>query len=117
MTNEEKFERSIAFSLKREGGLNFNIVNGKPVLKSYAKADLGGATAYGVTWATLKTAYKSGIVAHDDICKLTQEEAKLIYKNRYWDKYRWDELEWPELLQLSYENLESVSCVRKGGEV
>ncbi|MBR2207201.1 MAG: hypothetical protein IJ859_00140 [Synergistaceae bacterium] len=98
MTNEEKFERSIEFSLKWEGGLNFNIVNGKPVLKNYAKNDLGGATAYGVTWATLKTAYKVGIVAHDDICKLTPDEAKLIYKKNYWDKYGWEQLEWPVCL-------------------
>ena len=98
MTNDEKFERSIAFSLAKEGGLNFNIVNGKPVLKNYAKSDLGGDTAYGVTCATLKSAYKAGIVAHDDICKLTKEEAKLIYKNRYWDKYHWDKLDWPVCL-------------------
>jgi len=98
MTNEEKFERSIAFSLEKEGGQNFNIVNGKPVIKGYAKADLGGATAYGVTWKTLKTAYKAGIVPHDDICKLTPEEAKLIYKKNYWDRYGWEQLEWPVCL-------------------
>ena len=98
MTDEEKFERSIAFSLKWEGGRNFTVVNGKPVIKGAAKADAGGATAYGVTWSTLKTAHKQGIVPHDDICKLTVEEAKLIYKKNYWDKYGWDELEWPVCL-------------------
>jgi len=98
MTNDEKFERSIAFSLKEEGGQNFIIINGKPVVRGSAKADAGGATAYGVTWATLKSAYKAGIVSHDDICKLTREEARLIYKKRYWDKYGWDELEWPVCL-------------------
>lgn len=95
MNDQEKFEKAIAFSLKEEGGRNFNIVNGKPVIKSYAKADLGGATAYGVTWQTLKTAYKAGIVGHDDICKLTPEEARLIYKKNYWDKYGWEQLEYP----------------------
>ena len=94
MEAQEKFDRAIAFSLKEEGGRNFNIVNGKPVIKGYAKADLGGATAYGVTWATLKTAHKAGIVAHDDICKLTQDEAKLIYKKNYWDRYGWEQLEY-----------------------
>ena len=98
MTDQEKFDRAIAFSLKKEGGRNFNIVNGKPVVKGYAKADAGGATAYGVTWSTLKTAYKSGIVAHDDICKLTPDEARKIYKAHYWDKYHWEELEWPVCL-------------------
>ena len=94
MDANEKFERSIAFSLKSEGGRNFNIVNGKPVIKGYAKADLGGATAYGITWDTLKSAYKSGIVSHNDICKLTLDEAKLIYKKNYWDKFGWEQLEW-----------------------
>ena len=98
MTNEEKFERSIAFSLKWEGGRNFIVVDGKPVIKGAAKADAGGATAYGVTWQTLKTAHKQGIVGHDDICKLTLDEAKLIYKKNYWDKYGWDEIEWPACL-------------------
>ena len=98
MTDQEKFDRAIAFSLKEEGGRNFNIVNGKPVIKGYAKADSGGPTAYGVTWATLKAAYKAGIVTHDDICKLTPEEARTIYKANYWDKYKWHELEWPVCL-------------------
>ena len=95
VNDDEKFERSITFSLKQEGGRNFNIVNGKPVIKNNAKADLGGATAYGITWKTLKTAYKNGIVPHDDICKLTPEEAKKIYRKNYWDRYGWGELSWP----------------------
>ena len=98
MDNQEKFERSIAFSLKWEGGRNFTIVNGKPVVKGAAKNDLGGATAYGVTWSTLKTAYKAGIVSHGDICKLTQDEAKLIYRKNFWDKFNWGALEWPVCL-------------------
>ena len=98
MDGKEKFERAIAFSLKFEGGRNFIIVNGKPVIKGAAKADLGGATAYGVTWLTLKTAHKGGIVSHDDICKLTVDEAKLIYKKNYWDKYGWEQLEFPVAL-------------------
>ncbi len=98
MTNQEKFEKAIAFSLKYEGGLNFNIINGKPVIKGNAKADLGGATAYGITWTTLKSAYKFGIVSHDDICKLTLDEAKLIYRKNYWDKYSWEQLDFPVAL-------------------
>ena len=45
MNAQEKFDRAIAFSLKWEGGRNFTIVNGRPVIKGTAKADLGGATA------------------------------------------------------------------------
>ena len=98
MNEQEKFDKSIAFSLKQEGGRNFNIVNGKPVIKGNAKADLGGATAYGITWSTLKAAHKVGIVPHDDICRLTVDEAKLIYRKNFWDKYGWEQLEWPVCL-------------------
>ena len=98
MNNTEKFNKAIEFSLKWEGGRNFNIVNGKPVIKGNAKADAGGATAYGVTWATLKSAYTNGVIFHNDICRLTLEEAKLIYKRNYWDKYSWGELEYPVAL-------------------
>lgn len=98
MDAQEKFERSIDFSLKWEGGRNFNIVNGKPVIKGNAKADSGGATAYGITWPTLKNAYKAGIVSHDDICKLTIDEAKAIYRKNFWERYGWEELTWPVCL-------------------
>lgn len=98
MDEQEKFERSIAFSMEHEGNRNFNIVNGKPVIKGNARADLGGATAYGITWSTLKTAHKNGIVSHDDICQLTPEEAKLIYRKNFWDRYGWGQLSWPVCL-------------------
>lgn len=95
---DEKWERSIAFSLKWEGGRNFDVVNGKPVVKGTAKADKGGATAYGITIPVLKAAHASGVVSHSDICKLTQEEAKAIYRKNFWERYGWDELAWPVCL-------------------
>ena len=94
----ENWERSIAFSLKYEGAQNFTVVNGKPVVKGAAKNDTGGATAYGITIPTLKAAYAAGIVKHMDICKLTQAEAKEIYKKNFWDRYGWGELAWPVCL-------------------
>ena len=75
----DNFERSIDFTLKWEGGKNFNVVDGKPVIKGAAQNDPGGATAYGITWNTLRAAFKKGIVSHDNICRLTLDEAKLIY--------------------------------------
>ena len=95
---DENWQRSIDFSLQWEGGRNFNIVNGKPVIKGSAKADAGGATAYGIIIPTLTTAYEAGVVPHKDICKLTQSEAKLIYKRFFWDRYGWGELAWPACL-------------------
>ena len=98
MNEQDNFERAIAFSLKWEGGRNFNIVNGKPVVKGAAKNDTGGATAYGITIPTLKAAYSAGIVPHQDICKLTQDEAKAIYRKNFWERYGWEQLEWPVCL-------------------
>ena len=91
----DKWERSIAFSLKWEGGQNFSVVNGKPVVKGAAKNDTGGATAYGITIPTLKAAYAAGVVSHADVCKLTQSEAKAIYRKNFWERYGWGEMEWP----------------------
>ena len=96
--DDKNWERSIAFSLKYEGGQNFTVVNGKPVVKGAAKADKGGATAYGITIPVLKAAHASGVVSHSDICKLTQEEAKAIYRKNFWERYGWDELAWPVCL-------------------
>ena len=98
MNEDEKFERSIDFSLRWEGGRNFTIVNGRPVVKGAAKNDTGGATAYGIIISTLRAAFKAGVVSHQDICKLTQEEAKLIYRKNFWDRFGWGQLEWPVCL-------------------
>ena len=98
MNEDEKFERSIDFSLRWEGGRNFTIVNGRPVVKGAAKNDTGGATAYGIIIPTLRAAFNAEVVSHQDICKLTQEEAKLIYRKNFWDRFGWGQLEWPACL-------------------
>ena len=98
MDEQEKFRRAIDFSLRWEGGRNFTVVNGKPVVKGAAKNDAGGATAYGIIIPTLKAAYSAGIVAHQDICKLTQDEAREIYRKNFWERYGWGQLEWPVCL-------------------
>ena len=98
MNAQSKFDKAIDFSLKWEGGRNFNVVKGKPIVKGAAKADEGGATAYGITIPTLRTAFAAGIVKHQDICQLTQAEAKEIYRANYWDRYGWGELDWPVCL-------------------
>ena len=86
---------AIAFSLKWEGGRNFDDVGGVPVLKPYARHDKGGPTAFGITIPTLKCAHASGVVKHADICKLTPDEAKAIYRKNFWERYGWGELRWP----------------------
>lgn len=91
----DDFKRAISFSLKWEGGRNFDIVDGKPVIKGKNTTDKGGATAFGITMPTLKYAHASGVVGHDDIVKLTRAEAEAIYKRNYWERYGWGELPWP----------------------
>ncbi|MBQ6909531.1 MAG: hypothetical protein IJP88_07090 [Synergistaceae bacterium] len=83
--DNENFQKALAFTRQYEGGANFHVANGKAVLKKNARADSGGLTIYGITEATLKSAHKAGIVKHHDITKLTQKEADLIYKKRYWE--------------------------------
>lgn len=97
-SNTENWRHSIEFSLQWEGGRNFDIVNGQPVVKGAAKADAGGATAYGITIPTLKAGRAAGVVEHSNICKLTKDEAKLIYKKNFWDRYGWGEVAWPACL-------------------
>lgn len=97
-TPKDDFKMAVTFSLKWEGGKNFDDVNGVPVLKPYARNDKGGPTAYGITIPTLKCAYAAGIVKHDDICKLTPDEAKAIYRKNFWERYGWGELRWPASL-------------------
>lgn len=98
----DNFTKANAYVALSEGGRNFKIINGKPVLSGAARNDLGGATAYGITWNTLRAAYKDGITSHNDICKLTKQEADEIYKVRYWAASKADLMDWP-LCLLHYD--------------
>jgi len=57
--------------------------------------DKGGKTNWGITEGTLNTAYNAGLVKHNDVKKLTADEAKVIYKTNYWDKCKCDTLPVP----------------------
>ena len=92
------WDDSIRFVLKWEGSANFTIVNGKPVLKPGAAADMGGLTNMGITASTLAAAKKQGLVGHSDITRLTLDEAKKIYRANFWDKWSWGALSWPVCL-------------------
>jgi lysozyme family protein len=54
-------------------------------------ADPGGATNHGITLATL-SACRGRRCTKDDVRQLTAEEAGDIYRSRYWDKTRCDDL-------------------------
>ena len=98
-------------------------------------SDKGGKTNYGITEGTLNAAYKAGLVKHNDIKKLTVNEAKTIYKINYWDKSKCDELPIPldylvfdaainhgiggagELLQKSINRIMKANIVKVDGAI
>jgi lysozyme family protein len=88
------FERSQKIVAIAEGGANFDVVNGKPILKPASRNDRGGPTKYGITWGALSAAYSQGIVDHNDIIKLTKDEANEIYRRNYWTPSRADRMGW-----------------------
>lgn len=91
MGNFERCQKIVAVS---EGGANFDVVNGKPVLKPKSRNDRGGPTNYGITIGTLSKAYSQGIVDHNDIVLLTKSEANKIYEQNYWKPSRADKMPW-----------------------
>lgn len=56
-------------------------------------ADRGGPTKYGVTLNTLKHWRRDMTLKAGDVKVLTLDEAKQIYKARYWDKWSLDAVE------------------------
>lgn len=76
---KENFQRSVKAVLKYEGGYADN------------PADPGGATNRGITIATLR-AWRGHPVTKADVKALTEAEAVAIYKARYWDPIRGDQL-------------------------
>ena len=92
--SDKNFESAMKYVSAVEGGANFTVVRGKPVMKEKSKNDPGGPTKYGVTWGTLCKAYSQGIVSHADITLLTREEAVEIYRVNYWVPSRADRMKW-----------------------
>ncbi len=84
------FDRAIAFVLKWEGGY----VNDP--------RDPGGETKYGIS----KRAHPSV-----DICALTEDAAKEIYRKDYWLKAGCDKLEWP-LCLVHFDTAVNMGCGR-----
>lgn len=90
----DNFIRSQKFVGLVEGKDNFNIVNGQAILKSKSKNDTGGPTRFGVTHGTLQRAFTMGLVSHNDITKMTKEEANIIFEEMYWKVCKADKMEW-----------------------
>jgi len=52
--------------------------------------DHGGATKYGITWKLFKSIYPDATL--DELRNLTKPHAKLIYKQEFWDKAPFEEI-------------------------
>jgi lysozyme family protein len=76
---ERSFEAALPHLFRHEGGFADH------------PRDPGGATKYGITPATL-AAWREANVTRTDVRRLTSEEAGAIYKARYWDAVRGDDL-------------------------
>jgi hypothetical protein len=60
--------------------------------KTYEKSDKGGKTNFGITQRTFNTWRDSINKPRTDVYKISQEEAKEIYKKNYWDLIKGSQL-------------------------
>jgi lysozyme family protein len=77
---KDNFDYCLSVVLASEGGFTDH------------PSDPGGATKYGITWAVLAGWRLPKKTTKDDVRALTTEEASAIYKAKYWDAIRGDEL-------------------------
>jgi len=84
------FEQAVNLVLEHEGGFVQHA------------SDLGGATNFGITRATLERA-RGHPVSLDDVRRLTRGEAVAIHRRLYWDALRAEEL--PPALALTVFDL------------
>ena len=107
----EWWRKAISFTLKYEGGMNFTVASdGSYVMKEASKNDPGGPTNMGILMSTLAAAIGQGIIPKNTrLHELTKDQAMLIYKKNYWDRYGWSDVNWPACA-VCFD-----SCVHHGG--
>lgn len=76
-------DEALEYLLEEEGGW------------SNHPADRGGATKYGVTQTTFNSWRKKKGRRTESVANLTQDEARDIYREEYWDAAGCDRLPWP----------------------
>ncbi len=76
----ENFVASLARVLVHEGGWSDH------------PADPGGATMRGITLATFRSYYRNNRLSKSDLRAITDEQIAEIYRKRYWDAVRGDDL-------------------------
>lgn len=75
-----EFERALAFVLRWEGGYSDH------------PDDPGGATNYGITQATYDVWRRSNGLPTRPVREISMDEVRAIYRTRYWEPIRGDEL-------------------------
>lgn len=101
LTHRQRFDRCLSEVLRHEGAYVDH------------PADPGGATNLGITLATLR-AWRKRPVSKADVRDLTRAEAAEIYRARYWDAVRGDDL--PAGVDLMVFDLAVNSGVKRGGQ-
>lgn len=91
MTTQTPFEKALAFTLKWEGGY----VNDP--------RDPGGATNYGITQTTFSAWQRLKGLALRSVAKITRREVGEIYRERYWNACRCDEIPSWEIAVLLFD--------------
>jgi lysozyme family protein len=76
---KENFDKSLALILKHEGGYVDH------------PQDPGGATMKGITLATF-TEFKGRAMSKEELRAISDADVRAIYKSRYWDAVRADDL-------------------------
>lgn len=80
-SHPENYTRSLFNTLVHEGGHRY----------TNHPADPGGPTKYGITIHDVRR-YLNPRATADDVRNLREEQAKTIYRERYWDRVRGDDL-------------------------
>ena len=93
----EQFEQALRILFPLEGGYSDN------------PNDRGGKTNLGITEGTLNAAYQAGIVGHNDVQRLTRQEAEQIYYRLYWLRGQCDKIPVPKLATVHFDG-----CVNHG---
>ena len=94
------FDKALSMTLKYEGGYVWD------------SHDPGGETNMGITRGTLERAYQRGIVSHNSVKDLSQEDVSKIYYEMYWKPSNADKM--PDPLATVYFDT-VVLCGSDGG--
>jgi len=116
-------------------GANFerfftNVIQVEGIMFTVTKYDKGGATKFGVTYATFKTWCRgyiveiapcdkdlNGIITVNDLRLTVLQDVKPIYKAYYWDALKADEIKNQAISELMVDFIINSGCGRKNANL